>query len=63
MPALDCCSDPGADGLLLLQVYSVESHRLALALQRQRKLAPLVREAVLQELGLQSGNVRLANLL
>jgi hypothetical protein len=49
--------------LLRLQVYSVESHRLALALQRQRKLAPLVREAVLQELGLQSGNVRLANLL
>jgi hypothetical protein len=49
--------------LLRLQVYSVESHRLALALQRQRKLAPLVREAVLQELVLQSGNVRLANLL
>lgn len=47
----------------VLQVYSVESHRLALALQRQRKLAPLIREVILGELGLASGNVRLVNLL
>lgn len=53
----------GSQHHVVVKVYSVESHRLALALARQRKLAPLVREAVLQELGLQSGNVRLANLL
>jgi hypothetical protein len=46
-----------------VKVYSVESHRLALALARQQKLAPLVREAIMGELGAPSGNVRYANLL
>jgi hypothetical protein len=44
-------------------VYSEPSHRLALSLARQGKLAPLVREAICQEMGCNSGNVRLANLL
>ncbi len=46
-----------------LQVYGVNSHRLALAMTKAGKLAPLVREAVLQEMGIQSGNIRVANLL
>lgn len=46
-----------------LQVYGVDSHRLALALARQRKLAPIIREAVLGEMGINSGNVRLVNLV
>lgn len=45
------------------QVHSVDSHRLALALAARGKLAPLLREAILGELGISSGNVRLANLL
>eukprot|EP00878_Enallax_costatus_P005986 GHUV01006278.1.p2 GENE.GHUV01006278.1~~GHUV01006278.1.p2 ORF type:complete len:465 (+),score=146.42 GHUV01006278.1:1741-3135(+) len=46
-----------------IKVYGVDSHRLALALARQRKLAPIIREAVLAEMGISSGNVRLVNLL
>ena len=45
------------------QVHSVDSHRLALALAAREKLAPMLREAILSEVGLSSGNVRLSNLL
>lgn len=45
------------------QVHSVDSHRLALALAARDKLAPMIREAILSEVGLSSGNVRLTNLL
>lgn len=49
--------------LLPLQVHSVDSHRLALALAGRNKLAPMIREAILSEVGITSGNVRLTNLL
>eukprot|EP00775_Hariotina_reticulata_P002502 gene2502-2806_t len=46
-----------------IKVYSVDSHRLALNLAARGTLAPLVREVILTEMGISSGNVRLANLL
>lgn len=45
-----------------MQVHSVDSHRLALSLAGRNKLAPMIREAILSEVGLNSGNVRLSNL-
>lgn len=48
---------------VVIKVYGVDSHRLALALGVHKKLAPLVRETVLQEMDIQSGNVRIANLV
>jgi hypothetical protein len=45
------------------QVYSVDSHRLALALDHGGRLLPLLRAAILHEMGLPAGNVRAANLL
>lgn len=48
---------------LTTQVFSCDSHRLALALARRGDLVPLLREAILTEQGLASGHVRLANLL
>jgi hypothetical protein len=44
-------------------VQPVGSHRLALALDQQGKLLPLVQNAVLAELGIKPPPVRLANLL
>ena len=45
------------------QIYSVESHRLALALDRRGMLAQIVRSAVLHAMGLNNKeNLRLANL-
>ncbi|GBF94601.1 hypothetical protein Rsub_06716 [Raphidocelis subcapitata] len=46
-----------------LKAYGVDSHRLALALARGGRLAPLLREAICNEAGLPSRNVRLANML
>ncbi len=46
-----------------MKVYSVDSHRLALLLDRRGKLQQVIRGAVLEELGVPSGQVRLANLL
>jgi hypothetical protein len=48
---------------LSVQVYSVDSHRLALNLAAKGTLAPLVREVIMTEMGISSGNVRLVNLL
>ncbi|KAL4428234.1 hypothetical protein ABPG75_002323 [Micractinium tetrahymenae] len=48
---------------LKVQIYSVESHRLALALDRRGLLVQIVRSAVLHAMGLSNkDNVRLANL-
>ena len=45
------------------QIYSVESHRLALALDRRGLLVQIVRSAILQAMGLPNkDNMRLANL-
>ncbi len=46
-----------------VDVQPVGSHRLALALDKQGKLLPLVQSAVLAELGIKPPPVRLANLL
>jgi hypothetical protein len=46
-----------------LQVYSVNTHRLAYYLDAQGQLLPLIRACLLQQLGLPSGHVRLGNLL
>jgi hypothetical protein len=46
-----------------LKAFSHDSHRLALALARGGKLAPLLREAIANEAGLPSRNVRVANML
>lgn len=45
------------------QIYSVESHRLAMALDRRGMLVQIVRSAVLQAMGLTNkDSLRLANL-
>lgn len=46
-----------------LKVYSVNTHRLAYYLDCTDKLLPLIRGALLQEMGFPSGNVRLQNLV
>lgn len=47
-----------------LKVYSIDSHRLAYYLQTRERLAPLVREALLHEMGWGCrDNIRLSNLL
>ncbi|KAI8465784.1 MAG: hypothetical protein J3K34DRAFT_78350 [Monoraphidium minutum] len=46
-----------------LKAFSHDSHRLALALARGGKLAPLLQEAISNEAGLPSKNVRIANIL
>ena len=46
-----------------LQIYSVNTHRLAYYLDAQGQLLPLIRASLLQQMGLPSGHVRLANLL
>ena len=48
---------------VVLKAYGADTHRLALALARAGKLAPLLQEAVANEAGLPSRNVRLANML
>jgi hypothetical protein len=48
---------------VVVKPYQVDSHRLALVLAGRQQLMPILREAILQEMGLQSGNIRLANLL
>ena len=53
-----------AGGGVATRVYSVDSHRLALALDRQGRLLPLVRGEVLRSLGREDpGQVRLGNLV
>lgn len=55
--------DPCTFTELPLQIYSVESHRLALALDSRGLLMQIVRSAVLQAMGLSNkDNIRLANL-
>lgn len=47
---------------LHVQIYSVDSHRLALAMDRSGKLLPTLRSAILNEMGLtDASNVRIAN--
>jgi Leucine-rich repeat (LRR) protein len=46
----------------IVKIYSIESHRLAIALDRQGKLLPTVRAAILNEMGLSANNVRVSNL-
>ena len=41
----------------------MDSHRLALSLASQDRLAPILREAILAEVGIISGNIRVANML
>ncbi|KIY96630.1 Leucine-rich repeat-containing protein 40 [Monoraphidium neglectum] len=48
---------------VVIKTYAHDDHRLALALARTQKLAPLLQEAISNEAGLPSKNVRLANLL
>jgi hypothetical protein len=46
-----------------VKVWSYDSHRLALYLSKSGKLTPLVRDAVLHQRSLRSGNVRLSNMV
>ena len=46
-----------------LKVYSVSTHRLALYLNSAKQLLPIVRGTLLQEMGFQSGYIRLHNLV
>ncbi|KAH7622124.1 putative Leucine-rich repeat-containing protein 1 [Nannochloris sp. 'desiccata'] len=46
-----------------VKIYSIESHRLAIALDRAGKLLPAMRAAILNEMGLSANNVRVSNLL
>jgi hypothetical protein len=53
---------PSQEGIKM-QIYSVESHRLAMALDRRGMLLQIVRSAVLQAMGLTNkDSLRLANL-
>ena len=45
-----------------VRIYSVNSHRLAVTLERADKLMPLIRGAILNEMGLSGNNIRLSNL-
>lgn len=45
-----------------VQIYSVNSHRLAVALDRMERLLPTLRGAILNEMGLPGSNVRVANM-
>lgn len=45
-----------------VQIYSIDSHRLAAALDRAGKLLPMLRAAISHELGLSGSNVRISNL-
>lgn len=46
-----------------VKVYSVNSHRLALALDTTKKLLPLVRSAISNEMGISTKSYRVSNLL
>ena len=46
-----------------LKIYSIDSHRLALALDSQGRLLPLVRSTLLGQMGFKSGDVRIQNLV
>ena len=46
-----------------LKVFTCDSHRLAFILDQRGKLVPLLRAAILSEMGFCAGNVRLQNLL
>lgn len=48
---------------VFIDVQPVGSHRLALALDKQAKLLPLVQNEVLAELGIEPPPVRITNLL
>lgn len=56
----DPCSTTGG---VSVKVFPVDGHRLAAALDSCGQLVPLVRDAVLHQLGLRSTSVRVANLL
>jgi len=45
-----------------VKIYSINSHRLAIALDKTGKLLPLLQSAILNQLGRASTNVRLSNL-
>jgi len=47
---------------LNVKVYGVTSHRLAISLDKSGKLLPMLRAAILHELGLSGKNVRISNL-
>ncbi|GIL92310.1 hypothetical protein Vretimale_19518 [Volvox reticuliferus] len=55
-------SNSGCGGVDV-KVFSVESHRLAAALDARGQLVSLVQDAILHQLGSQSRNVRVSNLL
>lgn len=46
-----------------LKVYTCDSHRLAFILDQRGKLVPLLRAAILSEMGYRANNVRLGNLV
>jgi Leucine-rich repeat (LRR) protein len=50
-------------GGIRVKVFSLDSHRLALYLDKQNKLLPMVRDAIAHEQGERTGNIRIANLL
>ncbi len=46
-----------------LKVFSCDSHRLAFILDGRGKLVPLLKDAVVSEMGFRTHNVRLHNLV
>lgn len=46
-----------------LKLYGVSTHRLAYYLASTEQLLPIVRGALLQEMGFSAGNIRLQNLV
>ncbi|KAG2424858.1 hypothetical protein HYH02_015121 [Chlamydomonas schloesseri] len=56
-------SSSQAHGGVVVEVFNVDSHRLAAALDAQGQLMPLIRRAVSAELSLRGAVVRVANLL
>lgn len=45
-----------------VKLYSINSHRLAIALDRSGELLPLIRGAILNQMGLSGGRVRISNM-
>lgn len=50
-------------GHVEVRVFSVNSHRLAQALQSKEKLLPIVQVCLARQRGLRSGNTRVSNIL
>ena len=53
----------GKKGGIRVKVFSLDSHRLALHLDKQGKLLPIVKDAIAHEMGERTGNIRISNLL